>query len=83
MNESRSLELVISEYQSLGEIGAAKIAVESSEGRIVGELASSHQWTEEGAHQLFALAQKYGSFILRNALALAIVLDIEDGELGL
>jgi len=83
MNESHSLELVISEYQSLAEIGAAKNACDSSEKRIVGELASSHDWTEEGAQQLVALAQKYGSFILRNALALAIVLDIEDGELGL
>jgi hypothetical protein len=39
------------------------------------------EWTEEGAAALVQLAQQYGSFVLRSALALALALDIEDGEL--
>ncbi len=40
-------------------------------------------WTEGGAQELANLARSYGVFMLRNALALAFALDIEDGELGL
>ena len=83
MNESRNLEFVIAEYRNLATIAATKISGDLSEEKLVGELASSHDWTEQGAQQLLALAQQYGSFILRDALALAIALDIEDGELGL
>ena len=83
MSESPSLEFVISEYRNLAAIVATKSSGELSEESLVGELASSHDWTEQGAQQLVALAQQYGSFILRDALALAIALDIEDGELGL
>ena len=40
-------------------------------------------WSHNGATALVFLARQYGAFILKNALALAEVLDIEDGELGL
>jgi len=40
-------------------------------------------WTAEGARHVTELARQYGVFVLRNAVALAIALDIEDGELGL
>lgn len=40
-------------------------------------------WTAQGAAALVQLAQDYGSFFLRNALAVALALDMEDGELGL
>ncbi len=40
-------------------------------------------WTEEGANVVVDLALNYGSFVLRNALALSIALKIEDGKLGL
>ncbi len=46
---------------------------------IVARLVKNHDWTPEGAAELVELATKYGWFILRNALALAIALDIEDG----
>ena len=39
-------------------------------------------WTAEGGDALFQLARDYGSFMLRNALALSLALKIEDGELG-
>ena len=40
------------------------------------------EWTAEAAEHLLRLATAYGSFMLRNALAISLVLDIEDGELG-
>ncbi len=45
-------------------------------------LAREAEWTPEAAEHLLRLATAYGSFMLRNALAIALALDIEDGELG-
>lgn len=45
-------------------------------------LAKHADWTPSAAQALTTLARDYGAFMLRNALALAIALDIEDGELG-
>ncbi|HNR29309.1 MAG TPA: hypothetical protein PKI11_00335 [Candidatus Hydrogenedentes bacterium] len=39
-------------------------------------------WTPNASEQLVALARNYGAFMLRNALAVAIALEIEDGDLG-
>jgi len=52
------------------------------EKRLVRELVTTGEWTPEAATHLTRLAHEYGTFMLRNALALAIALDIEDGELG-
>ena len=46
------------------------------------ELVANHDWTPWAAETLTVLANDYGTFILRNALALALVLDKEDGDLG-
>lgn len=46
-------------------------------------LACTAQWTPAGAEHLAKIVQDYGSFVLRNAAALAIAARIEDGELGL
>lgn len=45
-------------------------------------LRNSGEWTTEAAEDLIRIAREYGSFMLRNALALSIALEIEDGELG-
>ncbi len=45
-------------------------------------LAQEHDWTEQGARAIIDLANNYGSFMLKNALALSIALDKEDGGLG-
>jgi len=50
---------------------------------VVGALVAEAEWTREGALAVATLAKEYGSFVLRNALALALALDLEDGELGL
>jgi len=39
-------------------------------------------WTSSGASELLALVENYGAFMLRNALALAVVLGKEDGSKG-
>ena len=49
------------------------------ENRLVGDA----EWTVEGARHLSLLVRTYGAFILRNAAALAIALDLDDGEAGL
>ena len=45
-------------------------------------LVHQADWTPAAAAHLVELAQHYGAFMLRNALALALALGIEDGELG-
>lgn len=45
-------------------------------------LVFDHEWTREAAAEVFRLATKKGAFLLRNALALAIALNIEDGDQG-
>ncbi|MCE5186310.1 MAG: hypothetical protein LLF76_09320 [Planctomycetaceae bacterium] len=46
-------------------------------------LVSEHEWTEQAAACLVWLVREYGSFVLGNAYALAVVLGIEAGEAGL
>jgi len=50
--------------------------------RLVQHLSRAHDWTEEGARVIVTLANEYGAFMLRNALALAVALGKEDGDLG-
>jgi hypothetical protein len=45
-------------------------------------VTASNDWTEHGARAIVSLASQYGAFMLRNALALAVALDKEDGDLG-
>jgi hypothetical protein len=50
---------------------------------IQNKLQTDAGWTNQGAKHITRLARDYGSFVLRNALALAVALDIEDGRFGL
>jgi len=50
--------------------------------RVVQHLSRAHDWTEEGARVIVTLANEHGAFMLRNALALALALGKEDGDLG-
>ena len=45
------------------------------------ELVRSAEWTDVAATHLVSLVRDYGSFMLRNALALAVAAEIEDGEM--
>jgi hypothetical protein len=50
---------------------------------LVRALIEKCEWTEKGAQAIVSLARQYGMSILRNALALAEAMKIEDGEAGL
>jgi len=45
-------------------------------------LVREGDWSPQAASHLLQLAQEYGSFMLRNALAISLALEIEDGDLG-
>lgn len=49
---------------------------------ILAAMVIDHEWTEEAAAEVLDLARSKGAFLLRNALAMAIALGIEDGEQG-
>ncbi len=46
-------------------------------------LVTECEWSPRATEHLLHLSREYGSFILRNALALSLALEIEDGALGL
>lgn len=82
MNENQLLRSAISEYESLL-VHMADISTQSLHSeRLIRELRRTHDWTDGGARAVVSLANDYGAFMLRNALALAIALGKEDGELG-
>lgn len=82
MMESGLLDSAICEYQGI--LGTKRVVDAESidTNRLVRELSRRHDWTEDGARAIVSLVENYGAFMLRNALALAIVLGMEDGELG-
>lgn len=49
--------------------------------RLARTLSRHNDWTDSGAEAVVSLATQYGAFMLRNALALAVVLGKEDGDL--
>lgn len=76
-----SVTALVDEYKSLLVPNSISGDYDWSSVREVLEREAS--WTQEGAEHIASLVQRYGSFVLRNALALALAMDIEDGELGL
>jgi hypothetical protein len=50
---------------------------------IEAKLIDVHDWTPDAAQALVNMAKQYGWFFLRNATALAIACDQEDGDLGI
>jgi len=79
MNETEILESIVHEYTLLLQSNRNELL---DSDQIVSKLSRSHDWSESGARAMVSLANDYGSFMLRNALAFAIALEKEDGELG-
>ena len=79
-----NVDALVDEYGTyVSECSPAAPGMESVDVDSVRELlVRSGNWTEQGARAVTSLAHDYGAFILRNALALAIALEMEDGELG-
>ena len=81
MQEGNHVESLISEYVALlGRDSLNSSPPNCSDARIARKLAKSADWTESGADELVRMVNDYGSFMLRNALAIAVVLGREDGE---
>jgi hypothetical protein len=82
MTEIELLGSAVHEYRGL--LASSKVdgTVIVDMNRLVPHLSRAHDWTEEGARVIVTLANEYGAFMLRNALALAIALGKEDGDLG-
>ena len=80
MIEAELLKSTVSEYNAAidGGMVEGNLDIDS----LVGILSGAHDWTDEGARAVVSLANQYGVFMLRNALALAIALNKEDGDLG-
>lgn len=78
MQSVENLSALVQEYKSIVE-SLPDLDRES----IVKRLVAEADWTDRGAAELVYLTERYGFFVLRNALALSIALGIEDGEAGI
>jgi len=78
MNELMT-DTLVAEYEAIID----DLGTDATDEQIVGALVVCADWTAEGARAVVMLARKYGVFVLRNALALANAMEIEDGEAGL
>ena len=72
-------ETLLAEYETI----VTDLGEDATYEQIVRALVERGDWTEQGAHEVLQLAQRYGTSILRNALALAEAMQIEDGNAGL
>lgn len=72
-------DTLIEEYETI----VAEVGMEATDDEIVSCLVRDAEWTEKGARAVLWLARTYGVFVLRNALALANAMEVEDGEAGL
>ena len=76
------IENLLSEYETVVTEAGSPDSNQFWE-RLKGKLVTTGEWSNPAADHLVTLARDYGSFVLRNAYALALALDIEDGELGI
>ena len=77
MESLESVSSLVDGYRAL--FGAAIL---DSRGSLEDVLVREGDWSPQAATHLLQLAQGYGSFMLRNALAISLALAIEDGDLG-
>lgn len=80
VNEGKQVELLISEYTALIKNHSRAIDCIKVENAVSKALVKEADWTKAGADTLLMLVNDYGAFMLRNALALAVVLDKDDGN---
>lgn len=83
--ESPDVTMLVKEYECLiDEVGLSKQSLLTSEQlqQLESKMVSDGDWTPEAAEELISLVRNYGSFMLRNALAIALAAGIEDGEAG-
>lgn len=81
-SEPAFLKSAVSEYRCVASSRTLDASGQMDTERLVRDISCKHDWTEYGARTIVTLANEYGAFMLRNALALAIALNKEDGDLG-
>ncbi len=77
-----NIKMVLSEYKAY----TAKATGKNHKinwNKLANLLCTDGEWTRQSAEILVEIVQNYGSFILKNAFALALATNIEDGKLGL
>jgi len=77
-----NLEPLIEEYETFLREAQAGQTAPVDWHQLTASLVQEGAWTPKAAQELIALSRDYGVFVLRNALALALALGIEDGDLG-
>lgn len=83
MRENEYINSLVSEYTSLLDRRLAKDSQSQYDKTgIIEDLAASADWSISGAQELVRMVENYGAFMLRNALAIAVVLGREDGAQG-
>lgn len=82
MDQAALLHSAISEYDCAVNSASKQATPSGQRDHLIAVLSKEHEWTDEGARAVVSLANDYGTFMLRNALALAVVLDKEDGDFG-
>ena len=83
MRAGECVDSLVSEYATLLRGKLSKDSqMQHDEAGMIEELVESADWSMSGARELMRLADNYGAFMLRNALAVAVVLRKEDGVQG-
>ena len=83
MSEGEYVDSLIVDYETLLTQKLLKTSRgEYKESEILKELVVSADWSLSAAREILRLVENYGAFMLRNALAIAVVLAKEDGSEG-
>lgn len=84
MNTSEDVADLVEEYKGILKQASTEATGDVSHlhDKVEELLIAEGEWTYEAAEHLLRLSKEYGSFMLRNALALALAMEIEDGALG-
>lgn len=83
MRDNSNVALFVEEYADIVQESKMNSDSQTKEDQqIIGKLVAECDWTRKGAEQLVRLARENGIFMLRNALALAIDMEQDDGTLG-
>lgn len=83
MSEGEYVDSLIVDYETLLTKKLLKNSRgEYNESEILKELVASADWSASAAREILRLVDNYGAFMLRNALAIAVVLTKEDGSEG-
>jgi hypothetical protein len=77
-----NLSALVAEYAAVRASPHARGDPKAPATDIAQRLVSECDWTARAAAALVHLVRDYGVFMLRNAAALAIAFDVQDGELG-